>query len=70
MSKLRALAALAAVALVTACTDLHAELQDQNGKWVESCRGMGFGLLTGLIAHAVYDDCMEKARIAGLKPID
>lgn len=64
---------IGAVLLVPAtvgCTDLHTDLQDEHGKWVETCRGTGFGLITGLIAHSVYNDCMDKARAAGLKPIN
>jgi hypothetical protein len=63
----------AAVFLVLAfagCTDLHTDLQDDHGRWVESCRATGFGLATGLIAHSVYTDCMDRARAAGLKPIN
>jgi homoserine acetyltransferase len=58
------------VLAITGCTDLHTDLQDEHGRWVESCRGTGFGLVTGLIAHSVYNDCMDRARAAGLKPIN
>jgi hypothetical protein len=62
--------AVLVVLAIAGCTDLHTDLQDEHGKWVESCRGTGFGLITGLIAHSVYNDCMDRARAAGLKPIN
>lgn len=58
------------VLAIAGCTDLHTDLQDEHGRWAESCRGTGFGLITGLIAHANYNDCMDRARAAGLKPIN
>lgn len=63
------LALLFAVAFA-GCTDLHTDLQDADGRWAQSCRASGFGLLTGLIAHANYNNCMDEARASGLKPIN
>ena len=64
------LSAVALVLAIAGCTDLHTDLQDRHGKWVETCRATGFGLITGIIAHSTYNDCMDRARAAGLKPID
>ena len=64
------LSAVLLVLLIAGCTDLHTDLQDKHGKWVETCQATGFGLLSGPIAHSVYNDCMDKARAAGLKPIN
>lgn len=70
LKRFRRFCTLLFVVMTPGCTDLHTDLQDANGRWTQSCRASGFGLLTGLIAHASYNNCMDEARAFGLKPIN
>jgi len=58
--------ALALSTSLAACTNYSSTLTSPNGR-VTTCSSSGFGLVSTIMAHSAYEDCVNAARANGYR---